>query len=140
MGSEEPAMRVSRQRGFQAEKTEPFAVEVTASLVCSRDRKEVVVEQQARGKVVDELWEVVNCRSRRALWAIARSCRKVGDDKRRDGGWGSEGTGDLCRDPGESSPSCLIPRWCTSCVGLSFGKTLLLSFKRLWDENVGKER
>lgn len=62
MGSEEPTRRVSGGRGFQAEKT-VTAVEVGASWAGLRDRKEPGVEQQARGKVVDEVWEVVNGRS-----------------------------------------------------------------------------
>ena len=45
--------------------------------MCSKDNKEVSVEQQARGKVVDEEWEVVSCRSRRAPLAVVRSCEKV---------------------------------------------------------------
>lgn len=41
-----------------------------ASLVCPRVRKEASVEQQARGKETEEVWRVVNVRSRRALLAI----------------------------------------------------------------------
>lgn len=54
-----------------------IALEEGASLVCSKDNKEVSVEQQARGKVVDEEWEVVSCRSHRAPLAVVRSCEKV---------------------------------------------------------------
>lgn len=41
-----------------------------ASLVCPRVRKEASVEHQARGKVTEEVWRVLNVRSRRALLAI----------------------------------------------------------------------
>ena len=46
-------------------------------MVCSKDNKEVSVEQQARGKVVDEEREVVSYRSCRAPLAVVRSCEKV---------------------------------------------------------------
>lgn len=50
-----------------------------ASLVCPGVRKEASVEQQARGKVADEVWEVVNVRCRRALLAI-EAARRLGDE------------------------------------------------------------
>lgn len=34
----------------------------------------IFVQRFTCGKVVDEVWEVVNCRLRRALLAIVRSC------------------------------------------------------------------
>lgn len=52
-------------------------LEEGTSLVCSRDNKVVNVEQQTRGKIVAEEWEIVSCRSCRALLTIVRSCKKV---------------------------------------------------------------
>lgn len=54
-----------------------IVLEEGTSMVCSRNNKEVSVEQQARGKVVAEEWDVVSCRSRKALLAVVRSCKKV---------------------------------------------------------------
>lgn len=34
----------------------------------------IFVQRFTCGKVVDEVWEVVNCRLRRALLAVVRSC------------------------------------------------------------------